>query len=106
MAALNDDESNNQGLGRAPGPRSHREGLSWMVDQMRIDQATNTASSGTSQQQSDLPSTSSRSIPSVPVPPGLGPYWQDPYNHSSFRAQYVNRIRPDDPPPRMSFGSR
>ena len=43
------------------------------------------------------------------VPPGGGPanmgfsLYHDPYNHASFRAQYVNRIRPDEPPRSMNF---
>ena len=107
-----EDESNLRPSESVP---RNREGLSYMVDQMRIDQATNTpnsqqnsslpsasATSSTSHNNSDLPPT--RSIPSVPIPPGS--YWQamnDPYerDHAAFRARFVNRPA-DDPHIRVS----
>ena len=97
-------------------PRN-REGLSYMVDQMRIDQATNTPNS---QQNptgpSGAPSASSTPSPAnnsdlpptriqiPPIPPGLN--WQamnDPYerDHAAFRARFVNRPT-DDPHIRVS----
>ena len=114
--------------------RTQREGLSWMVDQMRIDQATNTTNgnpivvphlartlrpsmpsstatlespSATSRDPSELPSTS-RNIPSISIPSSIGMMWNgmDPYNHASFRNQYVNRIRPDDPSRLSAFSAR
>lgn len=100
---LEDDSESLRNSGQM-AVRSHREGLSRMVDQMRIDQSTNTANGAQPPpSQADSSMTFSRSIPSVPIPPGS--YWQgmnDPYNHGSFRSQYVNRIRTDDPP-RMSM---
>ena len=119
------DQTGNQAPGSLPGNgsgqigqtgqfvRTHREGLTRMVDQMRIDQATNTGNPGSTNPQnggggiggSSAGSESNpgpqnlRNIPSGI--PGIGSfslYQHDPYNHASFRAQYVNRIRPDEPP--------
>ena len=95
------------GSGQMP-VRTHREGLTRMVDQMRIDQATNTgnpptntpdAGIGNAARDSNPGPQNLRNIPSGI--PGIGSfslYHHDPYNHASFRAQYVNRIRPDEPP--------
>ena len=44
-----------------------------------------------------------RNVQSGPQNQGFSLYHHDPYNHASFRAQYVNRIRPDDPPWSMNF---
>ena len=82
--------------------------LSWSLDQLRIDQATNTpptpqpqaqpssSATTTSNQSAEMSSTAaSRSIPSVPIPQGA--YWQgmnDPYDrdHATFRSRFVGRI--------------
>ena len=89
--------------------RTHREGLTRMVDQMRIDQATSTgnATSGSATAgnsagggEGSNPSPGNvRNIQSgISRIGSFSLYQHDPYNHASFRAQYVNRIRPDDPP--------
>ena len=108
--------------------RTHREGLTRMVDQMRIDQATNTGNAGNlTGNNGNNPTTGSgngtgnggglgegssppvvvgnlRNVQSGPPNQGFSLYHHhDPYNHASFRAQYVNRIRPDDPPRSMNF---
>ena len=104
--------------------RTHREGLTRMVDQMRIDQATNTGNAGNLAGNGNNPTTGTgngnggglgegssppvvvgnlRNVQSGPPNQGFSLYHHDPYNHASFRAQYVNRIRPDDPPRSMNF---
>ena len=116
------------GLQRPPQATSRtREALSWMVDQMRIDQAANAnpvdsgtgSGSGPEQQQQprDPPPHSTRTITSArPIPHPAGgsssasgnaaPPWLsigDLYgsDHASFRSRYVNRIRTEDAPNRM-----
>ena len=89
--------------------RTHREGLTRMVDQMRIDQATNTGNAtsgnpttgnnGGGGEGSNPSSGNVRNIQSgISSMGSFSLYQHDPYNHASFRAQYVNRIRPDEPP--------
>ena len=116
------------GLQRPPQATSRtREALSWMVDQMRIDQAANAnpvdsgtgSGSGPEQQPQprDPPPHSTRTITSArPIPHPAGgsssasgnaaPPWLsigDLYgsDHASFRSRYVNRIRTEDAPNRM-----
>ena len=103
------------GLQRPPPASSRtREALSWMVDQMRIDQAANA--------NSDASPEHSRSVPERPGPVGAernqpprsgvpgnagAPPWLSigelyGSDHASFRSRYVNRIRTEDNP-RMHY---
>lgn len=109
------------GSGGQLNTRHHREALSWMVDQMRLDHANGgvtgpeaaAAAAAVSNSPSMPPTGGSgpmpaRGIPSVPIPQGLG-YWQgmsDPFvDHAAFRSRYVNRIRTEESP-RISFSLR